>query len=197
MKLFNRVNDILVSPKTEWAKIEGEPDDARDLFARYVAIVAAVPPVCGLTDAALSGRLRQDLGEALLLAAVAYALTFAVVYALARFADALAPAFGGRRSPPDALKLVVYSKTPAWLAGAFALYSNLGVLSLLGFYALYVLWIGAPAMMKTPRGKTPHYVGAVAIGAFAIHFALVFILGAVFGFPLIAASLGAAIHSMM
>jgi hypothetical protein len=197
MGLFERINDIVVSPKTEWAKIEGEPYDARDLFGRYVAVVAAVPPVSGLTDAALSGRLRQDLGEALALAVVGYALTFVVAYATALIADALAPAFGGRRSRPDALKLVVYAKTPTWLVGAFALYSNLGVLSLLVFYAVYLLWIGAPVMMKTPSGKAPHYVAAVAIAALAIHFALVFLLGAAFGSALIATSLGAAIHSMI
>ena len=132
-----------------------------------------------------------------MLALAGYALTFVVVYGLALIADALAPFFGGRKSPPDALKLVVYSKTPAWLVGAFALYSNLGVLSFLGLYALYVLWIGAPAMMKTPRDKAALYVATVAIGAIAIHYALLSVLGAAFGYPLIAASLGAAIHSML
>ena len=197
MWLFDRVNAIVASPKAEWAKIEGEPGDARALFTDYVAVLAAVPPVCGLTDAALGGRLRDSLGAALLLAIVGYALTFVVVYATALIADALAETFGGRKSRPDALKLVVYAKTPVWLTGAFALYANLGALSVLALYALYVFRVGAPVMMKTPSEKAALYTAAVAACGVVIYLVLYSILGAIFSFPLIAASLGSAIYSMM
>jgi hypothetical protein len=197
MEVFKRVNDIVVAPKTEWAKIEGEPGDARTLFTRYVAIVAALPPVCGLLDAAFDGRLREGLGAALLLAIVCYALTFVVVYVMGLIADALAPSFGGRRSQPGALKLVVYAKTPVWLVGAFALYPNLGVLSLLALYALYLFWVGASALMKVPSERAALYTAATAVCGIVIYVVLYSVVGAIFGFPLIAASLGSAIYSMM
>jgi hypothetical protein len=34
--------------------------------------------------------------------------------------DALAPTFLGRKNQENAMKLAVYSMTPAWLAGIFA-----------------------------------------------------------------------------
>ena len=197
MNLFQRVNDIVASPKAEWAKIEGEPGDARYLFSRYVAILAAIPPVCGLLGAAFDRGFRAGFGAALLLAIVGYALTLVVVYAMGLIVDALAPSFGGRRSQPDALKLVVYAKTPVWLTGALALYPNLGVFSVLALYALYVFWVGAPLMMKTPSEKAALYTAAAAACGVVVYFALYSVLGAIFGFPVVATSLGSAIYSMM
>ena len=47
MNLVERVKAILLTPKTEWAAIEGEPGDPPYLFTNYVAILAAIPAVCG------------------------------------------------------------------------------------------------------------------------------------------------------
>ena len=46
MNLVERVKNILLQPKSEWAAIEREPGDAGYLFTNYVCIVAAIPPVC-------------------------------------------------------------------------------------------------------------------------------------------------------
>ena len=44
--LVTRVKNILLNPKAEWPVIEREPGDVGTLFTSYVAIVAAIPPVC-------------------------------------------------------------------------------------------------------------------------------------------------------
>jgi len=49
MNLVDRIKNILLQPKSEWAAIEREPGDAGYLFSNYVAIVAAIPPVCILS----------------------------------------------------------------------------------------------------------------------------------------------------
>ena len=46
MNLVERVKAILLQPKSEWPVIEREPGDAGTLFTNYVAILAAIPPVC-------------------------------------------------------------------------------------------------------------------------------------------------------
>ena len=48
MNLVERVKAILLTPNTEWPVIEREPGDAAYLFTNYVAILAAIPAVCGL-----------------------------------------------------------------------------------------------------------------------------------------------------
>ena len=71
--------------------------------------------------------------------------------------DALAPTFNGQKNQPNALKLAVYSMTPAWLAGIFSLIPGFRVLGIVGLYGLYLLWVGLPPLMKSPEEKSIGY----------------------------------------
>ena len=48
---------------------------------------------------------------------------------MALIIDGLASTFGGQKNQPNALKLVVYSMTPAWLVGVFSLIPGLRILA--------------------------------------------------------------------
>jgi len=161
MDLVERVKAILLTPKAEWRTIEGEPGDPGYLFANYVAILAAVPAVCGFVGMAIFGFHRVGVFGGVAFALVRYLLSFLVVVVLAVVADALAPAFGGRKNQSNALKLAVYSMTPAWLAGVFALLPGLRILSLVGLYGVYLFWLGASSLMKAPDEKSVPYTAAV------------------------------------
>ncbi len=63
---------------------------------------------------------RVPLGWAITSAVVSYVLTLVGVYVLALIIGALAPTFGGTRSPIQALKVAAYSSTAGWVAGIFA-----------------------------------------------------------------------------
>jgi len=160
MDLVERVKGILLAPKPEWAKIDGEPGDAQFLFTNYVAILAAIPAVCGFIGSAAFGH---GIGAALEVAVIGYVLAFVGVYVMALIIDALAPIFGGVKSQPSALKLAVYSMTPGWLVGVFALVPPLRVLGILGLYGLYLFWVGLPMLMKSPEDKSITYIGAVVV----------------------------------
>ena len=83
---------------------------------------------------------------------IGYVLGLAVIYLVAMIVDALAPTFSGEKNPIQALKLVIYSSTPVWIAGVLSLIPMLGVLSILvALYGLYLLYIGLPVLMKNPR----------------------------------------------
>ena len=56
MNVVERVKAILVTPKTEWQAIETEPGDPAYLFTNYVAILAAIPAVCGFIGMTIAGR---------------------------------------------------------------------------------------------------------------------------------------------
>jgi hypothetical protein len=170
MNLVERVKAILLTPKTEWAVIEGEPGDPQYLFTNYVAILAAIPAVCRFIGMSLVGinmpmvgTYRVGLVSGLAGAIVQYILTFVIVYVMALIIDGLAPTFGGQKSQPSSLKLAVYSMTPVWLAGVFALIPGLAILGILGLYGLYLFWLGAPALMKTPEDKSIAYTAAVVV----------------------------------
>ena len=160
MNLVERVKGIILSPKTEWLVIAGEPGDAGYLFSNYVAILAAIPAVCGFIGTILIGG---SVVVALLGAVIHYVLAFVTVYVVALIVNLLAPTFGSQKSFASALKLTVYSYTPSWLAGVFLLIPALSFLGILGLYGLYLLWLGLPPLMKTPPEKSIWYTITIVV----------------------------------
>ena len=176
MNLVERVKAILLSPKTEWQVIEGEPGDANYLFTNYVAILAAVPAVAAFLGYSIAGL---GLGRALILAIFLYVVYCAAWYVEALVIDGLAPTFGGQRNFPNALKVAAYSSTAGWLAGIFQLIPPISVLSILGLYSLYLLWLGLPVLMKSPPDRATGYTAAVVVIMFVIMIIIGFIVGMV------------------
>jgi hypothetical protein len=175
MNLIERVKNVILNPRGEWPVIEREPGDVTYLFTNYVAILAAIPAVCGFIGLSLVGVSLGGLGtvrvpiiSGLVSAIIGYLLTFAMVYIVALLTDVLAPTFNGQRNFENALKVTVYSYTPAWLVGIFLLIPSLGFLGILGLYGLYLLWTGIPPMMKAPQEKALVYTIGIVICAVVI-----------------------------
>ena len=190
MSLIDRVKNIILTPKTEWPVIDREPGDVVYIFTNYVAILAAIPAICGFIGLSIVGMsvpglgtIRVPVASGLLNAIVGYLLTFAVVYIVALIVDALAPTFGGRKNFESALKVTAYSYTPSWICGIFLLIPGLRFLTILGLYGLYLLWLGIPVLMKSPQEKSLPYTAAVVIIAIVIGIVLGLIQSALFGYP--------------
>jgi Yip1 domain len=186
MNLVARVKAILLTPKTEWPVIESEPGDAKYLFTNYVAILAAIPAIAGFIGGSIIGitvptvgTIRVGIGAGILSAIVGYILAFVVSYVVALIADGLAPTFGGRKNFDNALKLTVYSYTPAWLAGIFTIIPSLSFLAILGLYALYLFWTGAPVLMKVPQERAIGYTAAVVVCAIILTLVIALIPAAI------------------
>jgi hypothetical protein len=177
--LIARIRAIMTTPQAEWPAVAEESSDA--LALRYVAILALIPVLARLVGGWLIGGYTPFLA-AVIGALVAYALSFAVVFVVALAADLLAPKFGGARSYSSALRLTAYSFTPVWLAGIFLLVPGASFLVLLGLYGFYLMWTGAPLMMRVPRERALAYIVAVAVCAvvidIAVRFALIAAIGA-------------------
>jgi hypothetical protein len=91
------------------------------------------------------------------------------VFVLSLIIDALAPSFGGEKNSLLALKVAVYSYTPAWVAGVLQVLPVLGVLVVLaGLYGLYLLYLGLPRLMKCPEDKAIGYTVVVVICAIVL-----------------------------
>jgi hypothetical protein len=184
MDLVKRVKAILLTPKSEWLVIERESGEPAYLFANYVAILAAIPAVCGFIGSSIIGvslpivgTVRVGIVSGIASAVVQYLLAFAMVFVVGLIIDALAPTFNGQKDQPNAMKLAVYSMTPAWLAGIFSLIPGLRGLGILGLYGLYLLWVGLPPLMKAPNEKSVGYAAAVVVCAIVISL----VIGAIVG----------------
>jgi len=163
-QLIERVKAILLTPQTEWPVIAREPGDVSVLFTRYVAILALIPALAGFIGTSLVGS-YVPFFRGLVSAVFGYFITFVIVYVVALIVNALAPTFDAQKNFPNALKLTVYSYTPAWLAGIFFLIPGLSFLTILGLYGLYLMWLGLPPLMQTPRDKALPYAAAVLVCA--------------------------------
>jgi hypothetical protein len=170
MNLVERVKQILLSPQTEWEVIDAESTTAAQLYTGYIAPLAAIGPLARLIGYSVfgvgvpfMGTYRVPFGYAITSAIVTYIMTLVTTYVLALIVDALAPTFNGKRSQIQALKLVAYSSTAIWVAGIFALIPSLWFLTLLGIYSLYLLYLGMPILMKSPKDKAVGYTVVVVL----------------------------------
>ncbi|ANC52854.1 MAG: hypothetical protein ACJAVC_000015 [Brevundimonas sp.] len=191
--LVARVKGILLQPKSEWLKIDGEFATTKSLFTRYAMILAAIGPVCSL----LGGQLMPIMGVklsivgAIVVALVSYGMSLLGVFLLGLIINALAPNFGGTANKVQAMKLAVYSWTAAWLAGVFGLIPMLGILAILGLYSFYLLFVGLPILMKAPEDKKVGYFIVTVIAGVVMYFIISAIVGAI-SMSFVAASVGMA-----
>ena len=190
MSLVDRVKGILLTPAAEWRVIDGEPATVGGLYTGYIIPLAAIGPIAQAVGYSAFGvsflgtSYRTPIGSAITGAIVTFALTLVGVYLLALVIDALAPTFGGTRNQIQALKVAAYASTASWLAGVFALLPGLRVLTILGLYSLYLLYLGLPVLMKTPAEKALGYTVVVVLAAIVL-FMLVGLVAGTFVSPVI------------
>jgi len=188
MDIIKRIKGILLIPEAEWEAIEQEPGTPGYLFAEYVVYLAAIPALAGFIGRSVIGvsvpgvgTIRAPLFSGLLGAVIEYLLIFVVVYAIAIIIDMLAPTFRAQKNFANALKLTVYSCTPAWLAGIFLLVPGLRFLTIAGLYGMYLMWLGLPRLMKAPRDSALGYIVTSAICALVMASAAIIIPEALAG----------------
>jgi len=183
MNLVERIKAILLQPKSEWAAIEREPGSAGYLFPNYVAIVAAIPPVCTFIRGVFIGYGPFHVGfvSGLFHAILVYALTFVGVYVMAFVIDFLAGTFGGRKNFDNAMRVSAYAPTAAWLASVFNLIPFLGILSILGLYSIYLLHTGIATLMRPPAEKAAIYTIVAILVMIVVWFVILGIPAMIFG----------------
>jgi hypothetical protein len=186
MNLVTRVINILLQPRSEWPAIADERTDPVKLYLGYVAILAALPALAGFVATAMVGTLasgRLSTGTALTAALTSYVLSLAMVFVMGFVANALSLRFGGRPALDQALKLVAYSLTAAWVAGIFTFLPVVAwlITLLAGLYSLYLFHVGAPTLMKVPERDAIGYTVTVFAIAIVIAFLIGTLIAAVFG----------------
>ena len=178
-KLIARVKAILLTPKTEWPVIAGEPATVADLYKNYIIILAAIPAIFTFLKMSVigisipfAGTIRVGMGAGLANLLLGYVLSLGMVFVMALIIDALAPTFGGQKDQTQALKAAAYAYTASWVAGVGQIVPFLGLLIALagGIYSIYLLYVGLPHTMKCPPDKAGGYTAVVIIIAIVLGF---------------------------
>ena len=176
MGLVDRAKNICLTPKTEWPVIAGETSSTGSLMTGYVAPLAVIGPIAGFIGGSIIGHTlpfvgtyRTPIVTGIGIAIFMFVMAFVGVFILSLIINALAPSFGGEKNSQQALKVAVYSYTPAWIAGILSIIPFLGMLAILAaFYGLYLLYLGLPRLMKCPEDKSIGYTVVVVICAIVL-----------------------------
>ncbi len=164
--MIQRIKDILFKPKETWPQIKAETTGIGQVLTGYAMILAAIPAICGLLGFTLVGQsfgpitgyFRIPFTYSVVWAVVWYVLILVALYVEGLVINLLAPSFGSKQNSVNAFKLAVYSSTPMFVAGILNILPALGVLVfLLSLYGFYLLYIGMPIMMETPKDKLVGY----------------------------------------
>src|SRR6185503_5349993 len=174
MDVVNRAKNICLTPNTEWPVIAAEPTPPATLITEYVVPLAAIGAVAGFiggsivgTSMGMFGSYRIPLVTGLTLAVFTFVMAIVTCFVISLIINALAPTFGGQKDSNQALKVAVYSFTPAWVAGVLQILPLLG--GLIGIISgLYLLYLGLPRLMKCPQDKAVGYTVVVVICAIVV-----------------------------
>lgn len=190
--LIGRVKRLLLTPSTEWDRIDAEPATIRGLYVGYVCILAAIPPIAGVIGGQLFGHglfgisMKPSLVSAIVGAVVTYGMTLLSVFLLALIIDALAPSFDGQKNRVQAFKVSAYTGTAGWTFGVLNIFPPLGFIVLLaGLYGLYLLYLGLPKLMKAPKEKAFGYTAVTILCAIVLFIVVGAISGAVAGMAML------------
>lgn len=170
--LLSHIKNIVLNPKTEWPVIALENTTAPQLYVGYVvplALLAALMSFLRMSvlgvDSGLGNGFRMPILSGLAYTAMMFASALFGVLVVALIINALAPTFSGSKDYRQALKVGAYSLTPAMLSSVLALSPILATLLqlLAGLYGIYVLSLGLPVLMQSPKEKAFGYTAGVVI----------------------------------
>ncbi len=189
MNLVERAKNILLAPQTEWTVIERESTTVQELIVSYALPLLVLPAIGSIlagfvVSASLNAAGVQLNPLASIVGAVlSYALGVLAILVAASILKALAPNFGSVPDLTQAAKLVVFSATPSWLAGIFAIIPVLGSLIILAaaIYGIYLFWIGMPIVLKTPTEKRLGYIVIYILITLVFSVGLAALIGLVLG----------------
>lgn len=174
-QLVERVRRLVEHPKQEWAAIEEEDIDRKEIYTRYVMILAAIPPVAGFIGysivgvGALGHTVRVPLATGIAHMIVGYLLALGAVYLLALVINFFAQRFDAPEDFMSALKLAAFAPTPGWVAGIFNVIPSLWIIGvLMSLYGLYLIFVGLPILMRPPAEKFPPYLVVVVMAAIVL-----------------------------
>ena len=170
--MWQRAYQLITQPDKTWREIKAESPEIRRLFVGYALPLMLIPLFCSIVRVFMSRGpyITFSFISGLLLGALAnYVLSAAALLLVGWLVSVLAQYFSSRTDLSLAMKLVIYSMTPVWLAGLFNLVPRLAVLTILGLYAAFLVYVGLPIVLETPPEKhTALAASVIALGVFIL-----------------------------
>ena len=171
-RLLERIKNLLLQPRAEWQVIAPEPTTIGQLYTDYVMPLAAFAALLSFLHVSVIGvnvpfvgATRMPLASGVETALLTFGMSLIGLLLVGLIINALAPTFAGTRDRRQALKVAAYSFTAAWLGSLLSLSPVLPtLLQLVALcYGIYVLYLGLPVLMQSPRERALGYTATVIV----------------------------------
>lgn len=164
----NRIRNFLLSPKSEWQTIKSESDTKKIVLRKY-----AVPLILFMTICSMAGSIffaGDVLGSRfwymVIKAAGIFVFSYLGLYISALIINEVTVSFNVRKDLDTTFKLLIYSSTATFLVSALVLlWPPLQLLSVFGFYSLYLYWFGSTIILDIQKDDK---LGFVVVSALII-----------------------------
>jgi Yip1 domain len=185
MDAFNTAIALVKNPAGFMAANKDSAATVNDVMVNYVAVLALIPLVATLVGDlwyySLVTHSGAFVGFAFGSAVLSYIFGIAAVYVIAMAIRVLASNFGSSNDQLRTLKLAAYVYTPAFLISALDIIPLLGFIEIVGvLYGLYVLYLGLPAMLGTPKDKVVPYLMTIVVVTLVVYFVFGTLVGLAF-----------------
>jgi hypothetical protein len=181
---LDRAWAVVFRPRAAWNAIAESPTSPSALLLGYALPLASIGAAA--TFVALHvvgipfrhGVRYTSVGTASVEAGLSLATALVGVPVMAGVATLLAPLFETRPDFMKALRVTVFSLTPAWLGGIFLAYAPIGSLQLLAaLYGIWELYLGLGRVMGAPERRAPMFAVVTAVVSLLAGFGIGVLLG--------------------
>lgn len=185
MSALNAAISLVKSPLEFMTANKDAPATFGSVMINYVAVLAVIPLVATLFGdlwyyGLISHTARSFVGYAVVSAVLSYVFDIVAVYIIGFAIRTLAPSFGSSGDQIKSLRLAAYAYTPAFLISALNIIPFLGVITFVGvLYGLYILYLGMPVMVGTPKDKAVTYLVAVVVVTLVVYLVIAAIIGSI------------------
>ncbi|MGA8263648.1 MAG: Yip1 family protein [Ignavibacteriaceae bacterium] len=181
MNLVDRAKNIIMTPKTEWPAIASETPNTQQILITYILPLALIPVIANIIGWGFVGAIFKSVSWGIAMGLVQFFSVFISIFIATFVINALAPNFASTKDSGRAMQLVAYSYTPSLVGGIFAIIPMISWLgSLFALYGLYLLYVGIPHLMKTPKDKVAVYFIISLIVIVVVYWVIAAILTGIF-----------------
>lgn len=182
-QILSRSKAIITDPNNTWPQIAGDSDSIKDVYAKYLLVLAAIGPIVGI----VGGLLRGAIGPAVGVGVIGYVMALVFTFLGAWIIAFLSKSFDGNGDHTKALKLVTFASVPQFLAGVLRIHPVLAIIgALLSLYGIYLFWTGITPCTGVPQNKRLVFWLVSIVVSIIAYFVLAFLIAIPFGFLLMA-----------
>jgi uncharacterized Zn finger protein (UPF0148 family) len=176
--IFNRAINIMFKPRQEWEVVAQEKPRIPMIILGYALIFSIIPIIALMIDNSFFGRL--GIGFHFSIVGTIYGFFHGILFAVASLTsiivgaviiNSIAPGFKTEKNLGRAIQLTAYSFTPMFFAAALYLIPYMSFMVILvGLYGIFLVLMGQPVIMKTPKNTQVGYFFTTIGIVYAIFF---------------------------